>query len=428
MNKDLIAIFEYMEREKGIKREVIINAIEESLLVAAKNSLQDVLNISIHTDPKSGAIEVYSEKEIVHEVEDPSIEISLEHAQEIDPDCEVGQFIDVSVTPKNFGRIAAQKARQVITQRLRNAERDVVYEEYRHRMNEIVSGTVKKIVRGGDVVVDLGKVEAVLPIKEYPRTERYRIGDKLRGLLLLVEDSESGSADVILSRSRSEFVKQLFIQEVPEISDGVVTIKKIVREAGYRTKMATESNDPKVDPVGACVGMRGSRIKNVLQELNNEKIDIIPYSNDHMKLLEEALAPIELRKVEIDEELKKITVIVDDEDLGSVLGRRGANARLTGEILGGYQVDVQKATEYYKRKELIKAELAESEDPAFDEPLQLEGLSSFIAENLISEGYDTPRKILTAEITELEKLPGLSPELVEEVVDEIVQQRNKNFE
>ncbi|CCB86909.1 transcription elongation protein nusA [Parachlamydia acanthamoebae UV-7] len=286
MNKDLIAIFEYLEREKGIKRNIVVAAIEESLRAAAKKSISGASNVTVTINPKSGNIDVYCEKEIVEEVEVEAQEISLQDAREIDPDCEIGQFIDVVATPKDFGRIAAQKARQIITQKLRNAERDVIYEEYRHRTNELISGTIKRFVRGSNVVIDLGKVEAIMPTKHYPKTEKYHVGEKVLALLYEVNETENGGAEVVLSRSHPEFVKQLMMQEVPELNDGIVVIDRIVREAGYRTKMTVRSTDSKIDPVGSCVGMRGIRVKNVVRELNNEKIDIIPYSQDPVELLQ----------------------------------------------------------------------------------------------------------------------------------------------
>ena len=256
-------------------------------------------------------------------MEVPAQEISLEQAQLIDPDCEIGQFIDIEATPRDFGRIAAQKARQVITQKLRGAERDVIYEEYRHRINELISGTVKRFVRGSNIIVDLGKVEAIMPIKHYPKTEKYQIGERVVALLLDVKDTENGGAEVILSRSHPEFVRQLLMQEVPEINDGTVIIDKIVRDPGYRTKLTVRSTDNKVDPVGACVGMRGSRVKNVVRELHNEKVDVIPFSQDPVELLQNALSPIEIRKISCNDEDKCITIVVDDEDFAAVIGKRG---------------------------------------------------------------------------------------------------------
>lgn len=423
MNKDLIAIFEYLEREKGIKREVVISAIEESLRAAARKSINGASNVTVTINPKSGNIDVYCEKEIVDEVEVAAQEISLEQAREIDPDCEVGQFIDVVSTPKDFGRIAAQKARQIITQKLRGAERDVIYEEYRHRTNELISGTVKRFVRGANLVVDLGKVEAIMPMKHYPKTEKYNIGEKVLALLLEVNDTEGGGAEVILSRSHPDFVKQLMIQEVPEINDGTVVIDKIVREAGYRTKLTVRSTDFKVDPVGACVGMRGNRVKNVVRELHNEKIDIIPFSQDPVELLQNALNPIEIRKISVSEDDKIISIVVDDEDFAAVIGKKGMNARLNGQLIG-YELDIQRMSDYNRAMAVARTELASIEDPSLDEPLtEIEGINNLIFEHLVAEGYNTPRSLLTASPEKLASLPGISLETADKILEQIRKQR-----
>lgn len=419
MNKDLIAIFEYMEREKGIKREVVAEAIEESLRAAARKSFHGEANISVRISPKSGDIEVYCEKEIVDEVDDPHMEISLEAARELDPDCSVGEFIDVEVTPKNFGRIAAQTARQVIGQKLRGAERDVIYEEYRHRINEIVSGTVKRFVRGANMVIDLGKVEAMLPAREYPKLEKYRVGERVQALLLKVQDLENGGAEVVLSRSSPEFVRQLFIQEVPEINDGVVVIEQIVRDAGYRTKLVVRSTDGRVDPVGTCVGVRGSRVKAVVRELNNEKIDIIPYSDDPIELLQNALDPIEIRKISLNEEERVISIVVDDDSFATVLGRRGMNARLNSSLVG-YELEIQKMGDYRRLMTIERSELAQSGQEWLQEPLKkIEGVSSLIVENLIDAGYTTPQKVLLASPEELTEVPGVGAELADKILEQI---------
>lgn len=423
MNKDLIAIFEYLEREKGIKREVVISAIEESLRAAARKSINGASNVTVTINPKSGNIEVYCEKEIVDNVEVAAQEISLEHAREIDPECEIGQFIDVVSTPKDFGRIAAQKARQIITQKLRGAERDVIYEEYRHRTNELISGTVKRFVRGANLVVDLGKVEAIMPMKHYPKTEKYNIGEKVLALLLEVNDTEGGGAEVILSRSHPDFVKQLMIQEVPEINDGTVIIDKIVREAGYRTKLTVRSTDFKVDPVGACVGMRGNRVKNVVRELHNEKIDIIPYSQDPVELLQNALNPIEIRKISVSEDDKIISIVVDDEDFAAVIGKKGMNARLNGQLIG-YELDIQRMSDYNRAMAVARTELASSDDPSLDEPLtEIEGINNLIFEHLVAEGYNTPRSLLTASPEKLTSIPGISVETADKILEQIRKQR-----
>lgn len=423
MNKDLIAIFEYLEREKGIKRDVVMSAIEESLQAAARKSVTGASNVTVTINPKTGNIDVYCEKEIVDEVEVPSQEISIEAARQIDPDAEIGQFIDVIVTPKDFGRIAAQKARQIITQKLRGAERDVIYEEYRHRINELISGTVKRFVRGANLIIDLGKVEAVMPAWEYPKTEKYQVGEKVLALLSEVKDTENGGAEVILSRSNPEFVRQLLIQEVPEVGDGTIIIDKIVRDAGYRTKLTVRSLDLKIDPVGACVGMRGNRVKNIVRELHNEKIDIIPFSADPIELLQNALNPIEIRKINLNEEDQVISIVVEDDDFAAVIGKKGMNARLNSQLIG-YDLEVQRMTDYNRTRAIQRQELAATEDPTLDEEItSIEGVNSLIFDHLWAEGYRTLRSLLQASPEQLATIPGISLELADKILEQIRKQR-----
>lgn len=425
MNKDLIAVFEYLEREKGIKRDVVIAAIEESLRAAARKSITGASNVTVTIHPKTGNIDVYCEKEIVDDVEVPAQEILLEDARVIDPDCEIGQFIDVIATPKDFGRIAAQKARQIITQKLRGAERDVIYEEYRHRINELVSGTVKRFVRGANLIVDLGKVEAIMPMKYYPKTEKYHLGEKVLALLCEVNDTENGGAEVVLSRSHPEFVRQLMVQEVPEINDGTVILDKIVREPGYRTKLTVRSTDIKVDPVGACVGMRGNRVKNVVRELHNEKIDIIPFAQDPVELLQNALSPIEIRKINVGDDT--ITIVVEDDDFAAVIGKKGMNARLNSQLIG-YELEVQRMTDYNRAMTLERNELAALDDPALDQPLKgIEGVNSLIfhhlLEHLTAKGFETtPRRLLTMTPEELAQVPGISSDMANKILEQIRKQ------
>ena len=423
MNKDLVAIFEYLEKEKGIKRDIVIHAIEESLQAAARKSISGASNVTVQIDPKNGNINVFCEKEIVDEVEVPAQEILLEEAQEIDPECEIGQFIDVLATPKDFGRIAAQKARQIITQKLRSAERDVIYEEYRHRVNEIVSGTVKRFVRGANLIVDLGKVEALMPMRQYPKTEKYKVGDRVMALLMEVNDTDAGGAEVILSRSSTEFVRQLMLQEVPEVVEGIVVIDKIEREAGYRTKLTVRGTDPKVDPVGACVGMRGNRVKNVVRELNNEKIDIIPFSDDPVELLQNALSPIEIRKISVSEDDGIISIVIEDDDYAAVIGKKGMNARLNSRLIG-YDLEVQRMTDYTRTMAIQRTELAESDDPTLDDTLTaIEGVNKLVFEHLVAEGFNTPRALLLATPEQLSSAAGISLEMADHILEQVRKQR-----
>ncbi|MFA5249902.1 MAG: transcription termination factor NusA [Parachlamydiales bacterium] len=398
MNKDLIAIFEYLEREKGIKREIVIKALEEALKMAAKKSVQEVDNANVNIDPKTGEIDITCQKTVVEEVDDPQEEISLTEALKLTEDAEIGQRLEISIMPEDFGRIAAQTARQVISQKLRGAERDVIYEEYRHRVGEIISGTVKRFLRGRTMVVDMGKVEAILPERNYPETEKHHIGEKVGALLLEVHDTENGGAEVILSRAHPEFVSALFTQEVPELSDSTISIEKIVREAGYRTKMAVKSSDPKVDPVGTCVGVKGTRIKNIIRELNGEKIDVIPFSEDRISLLKNALSPATILRLKEEPEI--LSIIVSDEDYPTVLGKKGMNIRLTAKLIDK-ELKVKKMTEYQKLIAVYMAELADSSDPLLDQSVNVLDLSKLLIESLKSAGFETIRQIASAKALDI---------------------------
>lgn len=418
MNKDLIAIFEYLEREKGIKREIVISAIEDALRIATRKSVKNAGNPTVKIDPKTGTIDVFTQKTIVEKVTNPEEEISLDDAQALAPDCEVGQRLEITIIPKDFGRIAAQTARQVIAQKLKGAERDVIYEEYRHRANEIISGTVKRFLKGQTIIVDLGKVEAILPERNYPKTEKYHIGEKVQALLLEVRDTENGGAEVILTRSHPEFVAALFTQEVPELDDGTITIEKIVREPGYRTKLAVSSSDLKVDPVGTCVGVRGTRIKNIIRELNNEKIDVIPYADDPLQLLKNAVSPLQILRYKQSDDT--ITIIITDDDYPTIIGKKGQNARLISKLISK-ELIVQKISEYQKLVIVQMAEFGDSQNPFLDEPVsKIEGISKLIIEGLKSAGYDTIKKVALAPAQDLAKaVPGLNYlDLAEKILEQ----------
>ena len=418
-SKDLIAIFDYLEREKGIKREIVAKAIEEALLIAARKSVQSAgNNISVTIDPKTGDIEVLSEKEVVEKVEDADEQISLEDAQELTEEAEIGMTLQIVITPEDFGRVAAQVARQVITQRLKSAERDVIHEEFRHRVGDIVSGQIKRIGKGATLVVDLGKVEAILPGRFYPKTEKHHVGERVTALMLEVRDTDVGGAEVVLSRSHPEFVKELFIQEVPELGDGTIEINRIVREAGYRTKMAVTSNNPKVDPVGSCVGVRGPRVKNIIREIDNEKIDIIPFAEDPIVLLQRAIDPIEIKKIHVDDEEGVVSIVCADEDYPTILGRKGMNIRLIGNLIER-ELEVQKMSAYSQASRIERQQLALSENPALDAPLELKGISSFALDSLTGAGFTTPGQLLRADPVEIAEKSDLSPELVESILEQV---------
>lgn len=417
MNKELIAIFEYLEREKGIKRETILSAIEESLAIAAKKSIKNIGSPKVCIDKKTGEIEILTQKTIVDKVKNPETEISLSKAKLLAENCEIGQRLEISISPKEFGRIAAQTARQVIAQKLKEAEKDVIYKEYRDRMGEIISGKVKRFFKGKNLAVDLGKVEAILLEKNYPKSEKYRIGDKVTALLFEVRDTDSGGAEVILSRSHPQFVSALFQQEVPEIADKTIFIKKIAREPGYRTKILVQSSDPKVDPVGTCVGIRGTRIKNIIRELNNEKIDVIPYSEDKIQLLKDLLAPIEILKYRETE--NKITIVVSDEDYPVVIGKKGMNVRLLAKLLEK-EFLTKKISEYQKLILVRSAEFLDSDSPLLETKIEeIKNISNLILEELISHGFTTVKKVLQSSPEEISKsIAGINYlDLIEKILE-----------
>jgi transcription termination/antitermination protein NusA len=339
MNSDLLAVLDYMEREKGIKREILLEALSGALLTAAKKSVGPARDLRVTIDPKSGEITALASlivSEVVRSIHD---EIPLGRARKIKPDAAVGDVIEVEVTPEGFGRIAAQTARQAILQRIRQIEKEMIFDEFKDRAGEIVSGTVRRFDRS-DVVVDLGKFEAVMPMRERVATEDYNIGDRIRAYVVAVENTNRGP-EIIISRSHPNFVRRLFEVEVSEIADRTVEIKAISREAGYRTKIAVWSADEKVDPVGACVGMRGSRVKNIVRELNQEKVDIIRWSADPREFVMEALKPAKIKSITINEEGKAVQVTVDEDQLSLAIGRRGQNARLTSRLTG-WEINISK--------------------------------------------------------------------------------------
>ena len=419
MKKDLLAIFEYLEREKGIKREIIIGAIEEALVAAARKSIKGSPTLSISINPKTGTIEVLAEKEIVEQVTYEDEEITLEEAQEIDPAAELGQWLKVVIHPENFGRIAAQMAKQVIAQKIRTAERDVIYNEYRDRIHDLISGTVKRVVRRGTLIVDLGKVEAIMPEKFYPREESYNVGDRIQCLLWEVQDTDNGGAEVILTRGHAEFVEKLFEQEVPELHEGTVSVKKIVREPGYKTKMMVTSSDSRVDPLGACVGVRGTRVKNIIRELNNEKIDIVIAVDDPISLLESLLYPIQAKKINYDHDDEMINVVVEDEDYPIVIGKRGMNTRLNGRLIG-VEISVKKNTKYQRELNFERQQLETQDDEELDVSIEsIDDLNSFVKESLKDNGFETLRNLMNTSSEEVAKKTDMSLEIIEDIKEKI---------
>ena len=341
MNAEFIAMLDYLERERGIKREILLEAVSNALLSASKKSVGAARELRIDIDSRTGDIRALANLVVVDHVGNPQDEITLSKARRVKPDAKVGDTIEVEVTPRNFGRIAAQTAKQAMMQRIRQVEKEMIYEEFKDRAGEIVSGTVRRFDRS-DVILDFGKFEAIMPQRERVVVEDYNVGDRLRAYVVAVDNGIRGP-EIIVSRSHPNFVRRLFELEVSEIADGTVEIRGIAREAGYRTKIAVWSANEKVDPVGACVGMRGSRVKNIVRELNNEKVDIIRWSSDPKDFVLEALKPAKVKNLVFDTEKKSVKISVDEDQLSLAIGKKGQNARLTSRLTG-WEINIDKDT------------------------------------------------------------------------------------
>jgi N utilization substance protein A len=396
MNSELSSVLAYMEKERGLDREVLIQAVEFAMRSAAKKGVGPEAPLRVEIDRKTLDMKAFAERQIVEKVEKPALEISLAEARLIKPDAEIGQTVEVEATPRDFGRIAAQTAKQAILQKIREAERDIVFTEYKDRVGDIVTGSVRQFNRS-DIIVDLGRAEAVVPAKERVPTEEYQVGDRIRGYIVAVQQNVAGPS-VVLSRSHPNFVKALFQLEVTEITDGIVEIKGIAREAGYRTKVAVVSKDAKVDPVGACVGMRGIRVKNIVRELSGEKIDIIRWSDDVKTYVMNALSPAKLAKVWVDPDIPNtIHVVADAEQLSLAIGKRGQNVRLTAKLVG-WRIDIQ--------RDESSVTFAEKVTRAVEAMAAVEGIGREHAEALVKAGYLTVEGILAAEVSDLVEAAG----------------------
>ena len=341
MTTELTALFDYFEKDKGMSREKVIEAVERALLSAAKKRLGPLRELRVSIDPIKGDMHVFTKPLVVEVVTNKWEQLPVEVAQKLKAGVVPGDEVEIDVTPRDFGRIAAQTAKQAMMQSLRQAEKEMMYDEFKDRAGEIVSGVVRRFEKS-DVLIDLGKFEGLMPSKERVQTEDYNIGDRVRAYVVAVENGVRGP-EIILSRSHPNFVKRLFESEVTEIADHTVQIRAIAREAGYRTKVAVYSADSKVDPVGACVGLKGARVKNIVRELNNEKVDIIRWSDNPKEFVKEALKPavIAESKITVDEAHKRVTVRVNEEELSKAIGRRGQNARLTSRLMG-WDVQVER--------------------------------------------------------------------------------------
>ena len=338
MDTNLRVILQQLEAEKSVNRHTLIEAIRSAIETAARKSMSNAANIIVDVDQHNLEFKVYEVRTVVEEIGDPTTDITLDKAKALNPGVEVGNRLKVPAEPRDFGRIAAQTAKQVIIQKIKDAERDNVYDEYKQREGQIVSGIVKRISHG-NVIIGLDRAEAIVPPKEQSQRENFKPGERVRAFLVSVEKNQRGT-QVLLSRSTPDLVRALFENEVPEIFDGTIEIKAIAREPGSRTKVAVASNDPNVDPVGACVGMKGSRVRAVVEELSGEKIDIVRWSENPVELCGNALNPADILNITLDQENKTVLVVVPHDQLSLAIGKKGQNARLASRLIG-WNIDIR---------------------------------------------------------------------------------------
>ncbi|MCH8473828.1 MAG: transcription termination factor NusA [Opitutales bacterium] len=416
MSAEILSILEYMEKEKGITRDEMISIISTAIKNAAAKGVNAGQEIKVEINPRNGHLQAWSLLKVVDSMSDPKSEINLEKARLLKPDAQLGDFVEREIDPSYLGRIAAQAARQGIMQRLRQFEKERIYDHFKDQVGDVVSGIVRRRERG-DLIVELGTAEALLPHRERVPGEDYSPGERIRCLLLKIDNSNRGP-ELILSRAHPKFVRRLFELEVTEIADGTVVLRALAREAGYRTKIAVISNDSKVDPVGACVGARGARVKSIVRELGGEKIDIVRYSDDPVEFLTETLRPAVPKNINLDRRSKKISFEVSEDDLAVAIGRKGQNARLTSRLLG-WKLDIHK-------ERTQKLDFEDKKKMAADAINQIPGLEGDLATRLVAVGFVSPETFSGVEPDDLVEA-GFSAEeaaFVLERVQEFFAQQN----
>src|SRR5271165_1665547 len=413
MASELYNVIDALSREKGIDPQIVVNAVEDAIVVATRKYYKTQENLRAELDKESGQIRAYAVRTIVEDseqIEDPNAQITLDEAKRVDPAAEVGGELRTYKATEVLGRIAAQLAKQVIFQKVREAERDTVYNEYIGRVGEVINATVKR-VEGQDVIVDLGKAEARMPKKEQSRLEAFSPGERARVIIARVEKASKGP-QVVVSRAVPELVSHLFQTEVPEIYDNTVVIRAIAREAGERTKIAVMSKDKDVDPVGACVGMKGMRVQSIIRELRGEKIDIIEYHDDPVTFAEKALQPAKVSRVTVLEGREKhLEVIVDDSQLSLAIGKKGQNVRLAAKLLG-WKIDIKSEEE--KRQE-VEAQMSQVMTQVSTPLESVPDLEPGIIEKLLAAGITTVEQVADMTPEQLEEIPGVGPKTVEKI-------------
>ncbi|MBI2883267.1 MAG: transcription termination/antitermination protein NusA [Candidatus Methylomirabilis oxyfera] len=421
MGIDLLQVIEQVGREKEIDSAVLIEAVSAAILSASRKTLGAALDLRVEFDQRSRCFTLYAVRKVVEQVVNPHIEIALDEAQRLNPEAQLGDETKTEVKAKEFGRIAAQTAKQVIIQRVKEAERESVFQAFKARVGELVGGVVQRVAKG-NVIVNLGKAEAILPPREQLPREDYRVGDRIRAYVLDVKKLPRGS-QIVLSRTHPGLLAKLLEIEVPEIYEGIVEIKAVARDAGERAKVAVASRDSNVDPVGACVGYRGSRIQAIVRELMGEKIDVIAWKDDPASFVRSAIAPADIESVEVVQETHTLHVLVADGQLSLAIGKRGQNARLAAKLLG-WKVDVRGRGEIQKEpEERIQPELepaastAESQAGTDLRLAELPGVGEKLADRLIEAGVDSCRKLADASDEALVQVEGIGPKTAQKLIE-----------
>ncbi|MBU2228644.1 MAG: transcription termination factor NusA [Proteobacteria bacterium] len=394
MFPELKRLIEQMGKDRGIDKEVIIKALEDAMLTAARKKLGPDVELEAHYNEEAGEIEVFQFKKVMEKVLDPDLHVSVEVARRtLDEEAEPGDSLGIKIETSTFGRIAVQTAKQIIIQRVKDAERDNIYEEYHDRKGELSNGFVQRF-EGGNIIVNLGRAEGIVPVSEQIFRESYKRGERIRAFICDVKKITKGP-QIILSRTHPGFLKALFDMEVPEISEGLIEIVNVSREPGKRAKISVRTRDKDIDPVGACVGMRGSRVQSVVQELRGEKIDIVPYSDDQAKYVCSALSPAKVNRVFVDEENRAMEVIVPDDQLSLAIGRNGQNVRLAVKLTG-WKIDVKS-----------ESAAASKADEGYQSLMKITGIGEATAERLFKAGLKSLAMLAAADSEQLASIPGI---------------------
>jgi transcription termination/antitermination protein NusA len=405
MNYDILEAFGQIAKEKNLELDYVLQTVESALVSAVKKKYNVEDNVRVEIDRTEGEIKVFLTKKVVENVTNPGLEMTIDEAAEFYEDVEIGQVLDVPMPFEEFGRNAIATAKQILIQRVREAEREKIFQEYKDRVGELVTGNVQQVDKG-NIIINLGRAEAIIPSREQIKKEKFRQGDRIRAVIIDVQDTNRGP-HITLSRASTEFLKKMFDLEVPEIAEKIIDIKAIAREAGERSKVAVYSNDDRIDAVGACVGVKGVRVQNIVRELNNERIDIVPWSSEPMIFVTKALAPAKIVNVDVFPAEKKMLVAVADDKLSLAIGKAGQNARLAAKLTG-WKINIMSATEYDALKKSEEEEKVDIE--------VVEELGSKMIQKLIQAGFESAQDVLNADKEKLMNIEGIGDKTAEKII------------